>query len=343
MLSSIPSLLRRAKPYLRVAPRELLEQISPTGRAAPQDANKPTIIITGMSRSGTTLLNVLLDAHPDVAMCYDVAPKPVRGSLSDIRSRFAAALDEVGRERLADLDQLQTYRGLRKHLIAGGDPELGWSVIAFRRSGITALQFESTLKAAAELGLSRIETRSERLTLAGLAVESKRRSTDLQTAGLKLVMAPPKAAKHFSCPRFVCIVRDPRDVYASHVKRDWDMDVPSLTMIWNRRMQWHSTAPDRQSLPVHLLRFEDLVAEPRATVRKLFRFANLSDVDVIDDFAERADVFKIKGAFNEKSQLFWGGSISAGKIGQWKNFISAREVSRIERRCGPFMRELGYL
>jgi len=45
-------------------------------------STKPTVVVHGMSRSGTTMLNVLLDSHPDIAMCYDVVPQIFEKPLS---------------------------------------------------------------------------------------------------------------------------------------------------------------------------------------------------------------------------------------------------------------------
>ena len=60
------------------------------------------IFVRGMSRSGGTLVVTLLDAHPDVAMSYELYPNVLRRRVRDVANLIDAHLDE--RDSFADVE-----------------------------------------------------------------------------------------------------------------------------------------------------------------------------------------------------------------------------------------------
>jgi hypothetical protein len=161
-------------------------------------------------------------------------------------------------------------------------------------------------------------------------------------------------------------VRDPRDVAISLAdfwsrSIDWTIDFmadantaiakPGRGMIdqfrqplgsWSDHVtSWIDDAP----MPIHLVRYEDMLAEPSRRIAEAARFAGLKDGDA--EFAATATSFdalqrqEAAGGFVERPsttpQFF-----RRGKSGAWRQLLTPAQSGRIERDHGSAMRRLGY-
>jgi hypothetical protein len=86
---------------------------------------------------------------------------------------------------------------------------------------------------------------------------------------------------------------------------------------------------------VTLIRFEDLVQQPEATVRGLCaRLALAYDAGMLD-----------VGQINSSHQSSVGGArrgLHATAIDKWREVLSRTEISIVERDCAPLMHQFGY-
>jgi hypothetical protein len=106
---------------------------------------------------------------------------------------------------------------------------------------------------------------------------------------------------------------------------------------------------DQRDLPVHLIRYEDLLADTFATFRAALAFAGrpASDADIrravaFADFAELRHQEQEKG-FCELPKPHIGGSFfRRGEAGSWRGELTSEQVARIESAHAPMMRRLGY-
>jgi hypothetical protein len=164
----------------------------------------------------------------------------------------------------------------------------------------------------------------------------------------------------------VYLVRDPRDIAISLAdfwgkSIDWTIDFmadpntaigrPGGGMIdqlkqplgaWSDHVtSWIDNAP----LPIHLLRYEDMLAEPSRRIAEAARFAGLNDGG--SEFAAMATNF---GALRrqEDAEGFVERPSTAqrffrqGKSGAWRQLLTSTQSRRIERDHGAMMRRLGY-
>jgi hypothetical protein len=284
---------------------------------------RPAPFIVGASRSGTTLLRLMLDAHPEMAIPPEThfLPDLVRACRKspDPRTAFVEAL---AAEPM--VDDLQLAGQDLDACAAAADPfHLATSVRAIYatyagRQG-KARWGDKTPTYRGHLGL-----------IHGLLPEA----------------------------RFVQLVRDGRDVARSVVPQ-WfgPQSVDAAAQWWVdcvvgvRRQA--SALPDNSYLE---LRYEDLVAAPEETLRKVSRFLDLDWSPDMLEYHTRAEE-----RLSELGPLTYKGhdtvTPSAERrsihrhtarppdvslIGQWRSGLSTADVEAFEQIAGPLLVELGY-
>jgi hypothetical protein len=170
--------------------------------------------------------------------------------------------------------------------------------------------------------------------------------------------------RHRDASGAIVIVRDPRDIapsLAAHSRNTVDDTiallgdpgaVPATANQPSRRKLtcWsHHVASwlEQKDMPVHLVRYEDLIADPITSFRRALRFAG---VTVGDSIVRRAVAFsefrqlraqELEKGFRE-AQLSEGRFLRRGVAGGWRDELTAAQVARIESDHGSMMHRLGY-
>ncbi len=142
---------------------------------------------------------------------------------------------------------------------------------------------------------------------------------------------------------FIHIIRDGRDVALSLSKMGGFKPFPgnrqgqgllASALYWEwmvRRGRRHGHGIPENYVEV---RYEDLVSEPRTTLRKLGEFL---DHDLDYDRIQRASL----GRLREPNSSFSEGD-DFDPVNRWKNKSSAQELTSIEATIGLYLEELGY-
>jgi hypothetical protein len=144
---------------------------------------------------------------------------------------------------------------------------------------------------------------------------------------------------------FVHVIRDGRDCALSHTGQRW---VPTLPWDRERRLgvaalywEWMLRAGRAYGRvdPAGYceLRFEDLIADPRATLDRLGRFI---DHDLDYDRIQQNPVHALKApntSFREERDR-----PDFNPIGRWKDRCSPADLRLCEQLIGPSLEELGY-
>lgn len=145
---------------------------------------------------------------------------------------------------------------------------------------------------------------------------------------------------------FVHVIRDGRDCAMSNASQGWIATLPwdksrtlgvaALYWEWmlRRGRAFGSANPDRY-LEV---RFEDLMADPRATLARIGRFI---DHDLDYDRIEQNPVHSMKNPNTSFRDERKRGDFNP--VGRWKTRCSPEDVQLCERLVGPFLQELGYV
>jgi hypothetical protein len=281
----------------------------------------PAPFICGVTRSGTTLLRLMLDTHPEVAIPGEThwVPRLIKRMERSKLSPEEAADFVVNHKRWGDF-----------HL-EGEDLRERWQAIK---------PFNAADAIRAFYGLY-----SER--------EGKPRYGD-KTPGyvremLRIQRVLPEA-------RFIHIIRDGRDVALSVLKLNWGPSNPTeAAELWVERI-----AKARKQAPKvnHYMEvfFEDLVMDTEGTLRRVCEFIDLSYDPVMLDYHERAeerlrekarDLPRSKrppqpAELRMKSHQLAKEPPREDRIGLWKQRMSPEAVAEYERVAAPLLSELGY-
>lgn len=178
-----------------------------------------------------------------------------------------------------------------------------------------------------------------------------------------LTMVFPDISELISSARFICIIRDPRDVIASMVRvgqklAEKGINNDPMAQIFNKRdMRILSQHFKSFYMPVLrnsdpelgkkciFLRYEDLVQSPGPVLERLRKFTGLS----LDGFDSDSDPGTGKVNFDAADPYrsawvskLYGKKISSDRIGTHKDVLTSAEVDIIEQSCQGMMTRFKY-
>lgn len=268
----------------------------------------PPFFVTGCERSGTTLLRLVLDRGGEVAI-------PTESMILVDFARFAAAPLDTD----AEFDRLAAavwrHPKVREWGLRGGPPRRqGRTGAAAHRAALEA----PYLAYAAARGAGRWADKTPHYVL-----------------HLDLVK------RVFPEARIVHLVRDGRDVALSLLR------VPfGPGNVWAAAHQWRDAvdagdaAAERYGDEVLTVRYEDLVSEPEATVRRVCAFCELAYDPKMLAVEEAAAGRLIRGQEGWFSQL--GAGITTRSVGRWRTEMSPARQALFASIAGDALRRHGY-
>jgi len=287
------------------------------------------VFVCGLSRSGTTLLATVLDSHPAIAMGYELIPPPLPGP-AELLEHLERGLD------LADGD----FALCGKRLRAAGERTLGLFFTRCHRLGLDAAQVRDALARLDAGGLGRIEDLGDRLRVAWRLARSRRDAEGAPLFGFKLnIPSLDRALDYFPQGSFAYIVRDPRDVVASHRKRGFDRTLEEICRAWNGYLAGFDRLAEAHPEQTALVRYEDLVSTPREVLERLFaRLPVPLDPAVLEFHHSAAAVHR--GGHPNSEQLRSG--FFSTSVGRFAVELSADEDLEVRRLCAAGMAGHGY-
>jgi Sulfotransferase family len=281
----------------------------------------PAPFVCGVTRSGTTLLRLMLDSHPDLAIPGEThwLPKLIKAFERSPQSAEDAANLAIDHKRWGDfhLDAEE----LRTRIDALDPVTAADSIRAFY------------LLYAEREGKTRYGDKTP-----GYVKEMRRIQRVLPEA------------------RFVHIIRDGRDVSLSHLRMNWGPETyAESARLWrNRIRKARKMAPSIDHyMEVH---FEDLVDDTESVLRRVCEFIELDFDPVMLDYHERAE-----GRLAEKarelprknrppqpaearldSHRLAKEPPQSDRIGMWRERMTPEEVASYEAVAGDLLVTLGY-
>ena len=281
---------------------------------------QPAPFVVGVGRSGTTLLRLMLDAHPQLA----IPPE----------THFVPELIERERE-------------------CSGAGELVDAIVAARTWGDFDLDPE---RLRAEVAEAR-DVAGVLRAFYGLcaAAEGKPRWGD-KTPGYVKRMRP--IARTLGEARFVHLIRDGRDVALSRLRRGMGEDKPiaDVAELWRRRIENARRQARRLRGRYLELRYEDLVAEPEAALRRVCELVELEYEPAMLGYHERAaerlgelgDLPAEGGRRpRDRGERQAAHALAAGppterRTEVWRTEMSGPDRAAFEAVAGRLLTELGY-
>ena len=272
------------------------------------------LFIGACPRSGTTLLRVMLDNHPDLAMPHEtnfVRPLWWR------RIRFGNLRDQANRRRVAEW--IFTDGSTRGGRLRGGRVS---REDAIRRVAAAPPTVGSIVQACLELYAE---------------LHSKPRWGDKRPSysgfiGMLFAMFPHA--------QYINVVRDPRAAAASQIPMPWskpDVALPAAIARWEAAIA-RTDHFARSLRPDQLLdlRYEDMVADPHATLERVCGFAGLRAGGAVATM-----IGKRRGALRGSHRVV-SEPITTAAVERWRERLEPREVALVEAATAPLLERFGY-
>jgi len=266
-------------------------------------------VITGCARSGTTLLKLVLDSHPEVAMLPGTeAPLLHQRSVleTDGRVNLDRFVEAFWRSRNPDR----------------------WG---FDREGLREI-----------LACTRPETTDEAVGALAAWYARRRGKPRYGHAGPDHVTHMAGLGARLPEARMVHLIRDGRDVAAALCDVDFGTSHPvDAAVQWRRRVRAGRRQGAQLASNRYLeIRYEELVAEPERTLRALCRFLDLGFHSAMLRHHEfDIDEIPVNVCLPHQRRLTL--PITPG-VRDWRRDMKPSSVARVEQVAADTLSELGY-
>ena len=302
----------------------------PPGRRPDRENQAPAIFVVGMPRSGTTLLRLMLDAHPELAIPAETHFLP---DLVELWERLEAG-DAPPAERARSAFELITCHPRWLEL------------------DIDADALRAHLEACAPMGLA------DALRATGLVYAASRQKPRWGDKTPGYVVKMPLLQQAVPEARFVHVIRDGRDVALSLRPLSWGPgELDEIARRWSRRIKIARRDAERLAPGSYTeVRYEDLVTRTERVLRELCDFLELpfapSMLEHHRDAAERmAPALRDLNAGAARTisaaerRLQHSAAVTAtrtDRVGRWRREMPPSDRREFESIAGPTLAELGY-
>ena len=275
------------------------------------DAERP-VVICGVGRSGTSLLQSMLNAHPE--LCFPPETHFFRRYVATARVRRRwERLGATALQAVLDSDEDFLRAGLDAESLLR--PESG-------RGLNTARVFRRLLKrVAARAGKSRVGDKDPR-SLDHLAAWKR----------------------EFPAARVVHVIRDPRDVLLSRTKAAWSAGRPwwAHVMICKEQLRRGRKLGRQLFGEAYLeVRYERLIADPDAVLRRICEHIDVSFDACMLEFGESAKQLVDGREMSWKKETL--GPLLSNNMEKWRTELSGFQVRMTERVVRECFHDLGYV
>lgn len=277
-----------------------------------QAPSAPAVFLFGMERSGTTLLSMMIGAHPEIAV-----PLATTGMWFDFHNRLA----EYG------------------HLSSATDVELLVDdVLAHERVRLWRTDLDR------ERIRAQVRPGDFGSVVAAVHGEYARAHGKPRWANMDIATLDSMhiANRWFPDARFVHIVRDGRDVALSNQTMPYGPgNIAECATAWQRRITTSLRMGDILGPERYLaFRYESLISEPAATLERICRFLGLGFSEQMLAYGETVD-----DRVPQEKQWLWPELKSPpqlSKVDRWRHEMTDSQRIVFEGIAGDTLREMGY-
>ena len=300
--------------------------------------NHPMPIIVGVARSGTTLLRLMLDAHPELAVTHEAGFIPMASNLTNPLSRmFYRRLKNTAKDG-------SWLNSLREEFFRTLTESSTWDDFHISREA-----FAEALLQLEPFSISQGLRTFFRMYAMRFDKPRWGDKTPFYTEYLPVV--------HNLLPEahFIHIIRDGRDAALSARGLPFSSnDIEVIARNWVRQIR---LARSNARICHYLeIRYEDLLHTSSDVLREICEFINLPYDRRMEDYYlhanERLDelgtAYKSNGAvFATKNSRLGIHSLTSRppepkRIGRWKTEMDKKELATFKRVAGDLLDELGY-
>lgn len=295
------------------------------------------VFVRGMSRSGGTLMATVLDAHRDIAMCYEVyehllaPPENVDGESDAVQRDIELIRDAMGGFALTKNRKLKKIE----------DGNLQKFVFRAMRAGIEPETLVELMKEHQARGgdFQTFDARMNFIERIGLA-KAKREGKN--NWGTKIGGICEQLHALWPDSYFLFMLRDGRDVAASRRSvGEFAQGVEHIAGAWRDQIRNFRKFADRPGVNAHIVHYETLTTDPRSELERITTFLGLPWDDRLMSFHDQ-DLTIYKNPTGHLSRDQVSRPINTTSVGRWKRDLSAEEVAVFEAKAGDLLAELGY-
>jgi hypothetical protein len=281
----------------------------------------------GQAKSGTTLLMALLDGHPQLLV------------LPEETAYFPTALHKYGRGgRRAQFDYL--IKESLSRILFGGPAE--WEKADYAHFPTSEFQkrFERAAfdpgNAERDLLVIMMESYAETLRI---PLDSIVRWIEKTPANRRFI---PQILERFPRAKLLVTLRDPRAILAAQIalektRRTRELSVYYCVSHWLQAAKLALQAEAGES-PALMTRYEDLVAEPEAAMKRVCEFLEISfEREIV---LQPTKLGKLWGGNSATEREF--STITPERAESWREELTQEEIGWVEWHCRELMGDFGY-
>jgi len=271
--------------------------------------SKQFVFLVGCPRSGTTLLQEMLNAHPQIALAPEL---------------FYIRHYVLHPERYEPLTLEEHRLQLAKDIVdAHWFPKLGW-------------ESEACRKWILNHGISHPKIYRKLLE----QYSSQKNSKWIGDKTPNNVLYMSHLTTFFPGAHFIHIVRDPRAVVNSWKQVPWSTGTRTGdAKIWEKYTQAaFRISPDLKPL-IYTVRYEDLIASPKGELTRICQFLSLDYSDEMEKYRQKETSFESQiepWKSNAKNP------VDLKRIYRWKTELNNKEIAAIESIVASSMVNWGY-
>ncbi len=269
------------------------------------------IFIVGVGRSGTTLLQSMLNAHPEI--CFTPETHFLKKFLVPALRRNKSVTVHIAEKLKADPGLARTGMDIERLVQEHMEQEASPGFASF---------FRQVLEAYGK-------------------AQNKSRVGDKDPLNIEYL---PHIRKAFPEAYVIHIIRDPRDVMLSRLRSDWGRRRPLLAHICEYQAHLEKARREGEALfkECYLeVSYEDLVNDPEIILQKLCKGLGVAYDEQMLQYQEKARALVKEGEEQWKGNVFK--PVQKGNVGKWKEGLKPHQVRTIEAALEPTMQRTGYI
>ncbi len=287
--------------------------------AKPELSELPMFFIIGRPRSGTTLLSLMFDAHPQVVIpgeCNFILA--LSGKYKNI-----STFDKETRLRfVADLKLCRYY---------------------------DTLAIDEELLQQKILSLPEKADFAELCRQVQLCCPSVHQKSEILITGDKNPSYSSenfrKIFRLFPDARYIHLIRDYRDHIASMLQGNFRQRSPTyLAIVWKRSIRMMRRYKKKYPDNFYTIRYEDLVLQPEKHLKEICVFLGIPYCEEMFSFYQKKEAYLAQQpnifVQNHHQSLF--NPVNQSRIGKWQELLSGNELSAVEVIAGKTGKALGY-
>lgn len=288
------------------------------------------VFVRGLSRSGGTFHCTILDAHPDLAISYELYP-----NLLQLKNH------STYKDKLSELIYLLNSSKSLKRISIDKYPNERFRIFVLRleRGGITQKEVASLLNDALHKGFA-FNLIEQCDTFVEMCCRMKMNKEKKIYWGAKMLNCIERYISRWPDMKCLDVVRDVRDVAASQIQLGtFGKSVEEIAKSWNQTHRKFLRFQDSHPNTVKVIKYEDTIKNPQKQLQDICMFLEIEYDDRMLNY-EKEDLTLFQANHISKENITEG--INKKSIGKWKNILMSDDVEKISLLSNELMNYFDY-